>query len=180
VLPATAADTAAEMIDRIVHQMVTNDHKRDLTDAQRARAIQQMIDAGLSVTKVAKKWSVGKDTVKAAQTAATSSVALEALEGGQISLSEAAVLTEFEHDGAEPLDRLVAAAGTPRFDHVVAQLRAERASAQAYAQAVAAYTERGFTILDDDARWGSRLDWLPLRHLQRDGDDGEPKPSTNR
>jgi ParB family transcriptional regulator, chromosome partitioning protein len=133
-----------------------------------------MIDAGLSVTKVAKKLSVGKDTVKAAQTAATSSVALEALEGGQISLSETAVLTEFEHDGAEPLDRLVAAAGTPRFDHVVAQLRAERASAQAYAQAVADYTERGFTILDDDARWGWRLDRVPLRHLQRDGDDGEP------
>jgi ParB family transcriptional regulator, chromosome partitioning protein len=53
-LPATAADTAAETIDRIVHQMVTNDHKCDLTDAQRARGIQQMIDAGLSVTKVAK------------------------------------------------------------------------------------------------------------------------------
>ena len=50
----TAADTAAETIDRIVHQMVANDHKRDLTDAHRARGIQQMIDAGLSVTKVAK------------------------------------------------------------------------------------------------------------------------------
>jgi len=49
-LPATAADTAAETIDRIVHQMVTNDHKCDLTDAQRAGGIQQMIDAGLSVT----------------------------------------------------------------------------------------------------------------------------------
>ena len=54
VLPATGADTAAETVDRIVHQMVTNDHKSDLTDAQRARGIQQMIHAGLSVTKVAK------------------------------------------------------------------------------------------------------------------------------
>ena len=42
VLPATAADTAAETIDRIVHQIVTNDQKRDLSDAQRARGIQQM------------------------------------------------------------------------------------------------------------------------------------------
>ena len=58
---------------------------------------------------------------------------------------------------------------------MVAQLRAERASAQAYAEAVADYTERGFTILDDDARWGWRLDRVPLRHLQRDGDDGEPE-----
>ena len=175
VLPATAADSAAETIDRIVHQMVTNDHKRDLTDAQRARGIQQMIDAGLSVTKVAKKLSVGKDTVKAAQTAATSSLALEALEGGQISLTEAAVLTEFEHDGPEVLNRLVAAAGTPQFDHVVAQLRAERASAQAHAEAVAEYTERGFTILDDEDRWGWKLDRVPLRHLQRDGGGGEPE-----
>jgi len=95
VLPATAADTAAETIDRIVHQIVTNDHKSDLTDAQRARGIQQMIDAGLSVSKVAKKLSLGKDTVTAAQAAAKSSVALEALEGGQISLAEAAALTEF-------------------------------------------------------------------------------------
>ena len=54
VLAATAADTAAETIDRIVHQIVTNDQKRDLSDAQRARGIQQMIGAGLSVTRVAK------------------------------------------------------------------------------------------------------------------------------
>jgi ParB family transcriptional regulator, chromosome partitioning protein len=94
VLPATAADTAAETIDRIVHQIVTNDHKSELTDAQRARGIRQMIDAGLSVSKVAKKLAVGKDTVTAARAAAKSSVALEALDGGQIGLAEAAALTE--------------------------------------------------------------------------------------
>jgi ParB family transcriptional regulator, chromosome partitioning protein len=54
VLAASAADTDAETIDRIVHQIVTNDQKRDLSDAQRTRGIQQMINAGLSVTKVAK------------------------------------------------------------------------------------------------------------------------------
>ena len=106
VLPPRQPITAAETIDRIVHQIVTNDHKSDLTDAQRARGIQQMIDAGLSVSKVAKKLAVGKDTVTAAQAAAKSSVALEALEGGQISLAEAGALTEFEHDGPEPVDRL--------------------------------------------------------------------------
>ena len=161
VLPATAADTAAETIDRIVHQIVTNDHKSDLTDAQRARGIQQMIDAGLSVSKVAKKLSVGKDTVKAAQTAAKSSVALEALEGGQISLTEAAVLTEFEHDGPEasivwspPLAHRSSTTWWP-------SCAAERASAQARAEAIAHYTERGFTILDDEDRWG--WDWTGCR-----------------
>jgi ParB family chromosome partitioning protein len=118
---------------------------------------------------------VGKDTAKAAHTAAKSSVALEALESQQISLTEAAVLTEFEQDGSEAVDRLVAAAGTPQFDHVMAELRSERASAQARAEAIAHYTERGFAILDDGDRWGWKLDRVPLRHLQRDGDDGEPE-----
>ena len=44
VLPAGAADASVETIERIVHQIVTNDQKQDLTDAQRARGIQQMID----------------------------------------------------------------------------------------------------------------------------------------
>jgi ParB family chromosome partitioning protein len=118
--------------------------------------------------------SVPKDTVKAAETAAKSSAALEALEGGQISLAEAAVLTEFEQDGSEAVARLVTAAGTPQFDHVVAQLRSERASANALAQARAHYTERGFTILADDDRWGWKLDRVPLRSLQRTG-DGQPE-----
>ena len=38
--PATAADAAAETIERIVHQIVTNDQDLDLTDAQRARAVE--------------------------------------------------------------------------------------------------------------------------------------------
>lgn len=96
VLPSTAADASQETIDRIVHQIVTNDQKRDLTDAQRARGIQQMIDAGLSVTKVAKRLSVGKDAVKAAHAAARSATAMDALASGQLSLTEAAAITEFE------------------------------------------------------------------------------------
>ena len=42
VLPSTAADASQETIDRIVHQIVTDDQKQDLTDAQRARGIQQL------------------------------------------------------------------------------------------------------------------------------------------
>jgi hypothetical protein len=42
------------LAERVAEQVVENDQRRQLTDAQRARGIQQMIDAGLSVTKVAK------------------------------------------------------------------------------------------------------------------------------
>ena len=115
-----------------------------------------MIAAGLSVTKVAKKLSVAKDTVKAAITSPSRSVALEALESRQISLTEAAVLTEFEQDGAEAVDRLVAA-GTPQFDHVVSQLRSSAPAPRPAPKPSPHYTERGFTMIDDDDRWG----WKP-------------------
>ena len=65
---------------------------RSLTEAQRAKGIQQMLDAGASVTKVARKLSVHRDTVKAAATAAGSAAAMDALGSGQLSLPEAAAL----------------------------------------------------------------------------------------
>jgi ParB family chromosome partitioning protein len=172
VVSHTAADTSAETIDRIVHQLVANDQKADLSDAQRARGIQQMIDAGLSVTKVAKKLSVTKDTVKAAETAAGSATALEALEVGQLSLSEAAALTEVDDD-SDAVARLMDVAGTPRFDHVLAQIKADRVSAQFRAQEAARYVERGFTVLDERP-YGWHLDRIPLRSVSVAGEDGEP------
>ena len=113
VVPASAGDEAAEAVERIVHQIVTNDQKADLTDAQRARGIQQMIDVGLSVSKVAKKLSVSRDTVKAATAAAGSTAAMDALNSEQLSLVEAAALTEFEDAGPGELQKLLDAAGGP-------------------------------------------------------------------
>lgn len=178
VLPSTAADASQEIIDRIVHQIVTNDQKRDLTDAQRARGIQQMIDAGMSVTKVAKKLSVGKDAVKAAHTAAQSTTAMDALASGQLSLAEAAAITEFE-DMPGALDRLLSSAGTRWFEHKVAQLREERASAEAEALAAQAYTEKGFTVLEQRPEsWDEGC--IPLHYLvTAEGAEADDNAVTN-
>jgi hypothetical protein len=54
VRPITAGDEPAQLVERVAEQIVENDQRRQLTDIQRARGIQQMIDAGVSVTKVAK------------------------------------------------------------------------------------------------------------------------------
>ena len=52
-------DTVSKDADgRIVHQMVANDQRAALTGAQRARAIQTMLDTGISPTKVAKQLSI--------------------------------------------------------------------------------------------------------------------------
>lgn len=170
VRPATSGDDAAELVQRVSEQIVENDQRRALTEVQRARGIQQMMDAGLSVTRVAKKLSVAKVTVKAAATAAKSATAMQALDEGQLSLAEAAALTEFE-DMAGACERLLSVAGTRRFEHTVAQLRKERVSAQAQAQAEHHWRERGFTVLDERPA-AFDADCISLGHL-RTG-DGEP------
>jgi ParB family chromosome partitioning protein len=163
VLPATATDDAAEPVERIVHQIVTNDQNDDLTDVQRARGIQQMIDAGLSATKVAKRLSVSRHTVQAATAAAGSATAMEALSSGQLSLMEAAVLTEFEADQVS-VSKLLDAAGGPQFDHTVAQLRQDREAAKARAEAAESFAAQGYRVLDERRAWRDtncvELRWL--------------------
>jgi ParB family transcriptional regulator, chromosome partitioning protein len=164
VLPANASDDTDEAVERIVHQIVTNDQKDDLTDAQRARGIQQMIDAGLNATKVAKRLSVSRDTVKAATTAAESAAAMDALNCGQLSLVEAAALTEFDDAGPDVLQQLLDAAGGPQFDHTVAQLRQQRETEQAREQAAESYRAQGYQVIDEQPAWRDtscvELRWL--------------------
>jgi ParB family chromosome partitioning protein len=151
VRPLTEGDDTAHLVDRVAEQIVENDQRREITEAQRARGIQQLLDAGVSVSKVAKKLSVKKDTVKAAESVGKSDAAKAALDTGQLSLIEAAALTEFE-DLPGALERLTNAAGTTRFDHVVAQLREEYASWKAQLAVEAQWREKGFTVLEERSR----------------------------
>ncbi|CQD25089.1 nuclease [Mycolicibacterium conceptionense] len=149
VLPSSAADASEETIERIVHQIVTNDHVKAITEAQRARGIQQMLSAGVSQTKVAKKLSVKRDTVKAAAAAAKSNAAMTALDTGQLSLEEAAALSEFDGDD-DAIEKLIAVAGTTRFAFRVEELRQARERDRAYAAAVQDFTERGYRVIEHD------------------------------
>jgi ParB family chromosome partitioning protein len=144
---ASDGDDTAQLLERLTEQIVENDQRRELTTTQRAKGIQQMLDAGVSVTKVATALSVHKDTVKAAGTAGTSRAAMQALSTDQLSLTEAAALAEFD-DVPDALDRLVRVAGTQWFDHTVSQLREQQASLQALRQAETPWREEGFTVLD--------------------------------
>ena len=144
---ASDGDDTAQLVERVTEQIVENDQRRELTTTQRAKGIQQMLDAGVSVTKVARALSVHKDTVKAAGTAGKSQAAMEALSTDQLSLTEAAALAEFD-DVPNALDRLVRVAGTQWFDHTVSQLREQQASLKAQREAEQPWREKGFTMLD--------------------------------
>lgn len=165
-------DEKAQTVERLSEQIVENDQRRALTDAQRARGIQQMLDAGVSVTKVAKKLATARDTIKSAATAASSEAAMNALDSGQLSLAEAAALSEFDDD-PEAIERLIAVAGTSRFEHRVSEIRKEREAEQAYQQVAASYAEQGYTVLgeDDFPEYGDAT-CIELRYLRTA--DGEP------
>jgi ParB family chromosome partitioning protein len=156
-------DESTQVVERVSEQIVENDQRHALTEAQRARGIQQMLDAGASVTKVAKKLAIARDTVKSVATAAGSQAAMDALDSGQLSLAEAAVLSEFDDD-PEAIDRLLDVAGTNRFDHRVAEIRRERESQKAYEQAAASFAEQGYTVVDDLPAYGD-TSCVELRYL---------------
>lgn len=69
------------------------------------------------------------------------------------------------------VDRLLAAAGTRRFEHTVAQLREERITAEA--KAAQAYADKGFTVLTEQLpAWDEAC--IPLHHLvTADGDEAD-------
>ncbi|WP_141251274.1 ParB/RepB/Spo0J family partition protein, partial [Mycobacterium avium] len=50
----TAADDTSRTVQRVTQQITLNDKRRALTEAQRAKGIQELLIAGLTPTKVAK------------------------------------------------------------------------------------------------------------------------------
>lgn len=182
VLPADMTDTDTATVERIVQQMVANDRRRGLTNAQRARAIQQMLDTGMSATKVSKKLSMRREAVKAAGAAAKSSIALSALDDGQLDFEQAEVLTEFEDD-PDAVERLVRAArhGGQNFEHTVSTLRSQRALDALFVEAEKRYTDSGFTVLEDRPRWSDpaviSLEYLRTPEGESVAEDCEKQPA---
>lgn len=139
---------------RTIEQLVENDHRSTLTQVQRVHGIQQLLDDGLSVTKVAKKLSVSQERVKASKAVAGSQAATDALANGQLTLAEAAAITEFEDD-ENAMQRLLACGGGGySFDHMLSQLREQRESAQRLAAGEQQWRDKGYTVLDQPpASW---------------------------
>jgi ParB family chromosome partitioning protein len=165
-----AADDPYDTVDRVVDQISENDHRVKLSDSDRVFGIQLLLDAGLSVTKTAKKLARPAAYVKDAQAVAASQTAIDALHEGQVTLGEASVLAEFDgNDNA--LERLLRAAGTARFDQLAAQIRAEQAEAAELQRAEQQWAEQGYTVLDGQpASFDPAC--IPLDQLRRpDGTD---------
>jgi ParB family chromosome partitioning protein len=152
VIHAAAGDDKTQRTQRVVQQIVLNDQRSALTDAERARGINQLLLDGVSPTKVAKNLSTTRTTVDAARTAGTSAPAMSALDAGQLSLAEAVVFVEFDEDPEDQAE-LLEVAGTGQFQHRAEQLRADRAERQQRAEAAEQWAAKGYRVLEDRPDW---------------------------
>jgi ParB family chromosome partitioning protein len=165
----TASTAKDREVERLTQQVNTNDRRIALTAGQRAKAVTDMLDLGVSVTKIAKTLQYDKrDTVKTAGTAGRSETALGALDSGQLTLEQAAVVAVFDADGnTDAVETLLAA--RYNFHWTAQRLLAERDERKARAEEAKPYAERGFTVLEEEPAYGDpylRADDL----LSADGD----------
>lgn len=154
-LPARIVSGDDTTADRIVQQIIENDQREALSNADRAAAWQQLALEGLTPTKIAKRTGRKANEVKAGLQVAESAVAVETVTKHAITLDQAAVLIEFEDD-PDAHARLVeyAEQAPAQFNHEVQRVRDNRtrkAEAAAKRDELAA---AGWTIIDRAYGWG--------------------------
>jgi ParB family chromosome partitioning protein len=169
-IPAYIVDADEKTVDRIVQQLVENDHRDPVTDADRAAAYQQLAFEGLTPAVIAKRTGSKPATVKAGIAVAENNTAASAIVAHSLTLDQAAALIEFEGDDATVTALIETATSSPeQFAHATQRARDERRMTALREAAVDDLTARGFRILDREPGYYD-TDIVPIRELlTRDG-----------
>ena len=177
---AETEEEKAATIERITAQVVSNDHRTDLTRGQRMNAVAQLLDLGLTVPQVSKKLALRKDYTEQAGRAGRSANARRRVDDGQLSLEGAALLADLEAVGqrepwvAEAIEKILTQGDYYGIVFPLEKLRrriGERAEAS---DAAAEYTARGFALLHDEPSTNTGQ-WFSLADLRTSG--GDPVPA---
>jgi len=110
VVPVIVQAPVADEGQRIVDQLVVNEHRSGLSNADQVVAIRELALFGMSATAIAKKVGEKKATVDVALKVAGSPAAVDLMREKQVSLEDAAMLAEVaevdEEFAAELADKL--------------------------------------------------------------------------
>lgn len=149
---------------RIVRQLIANEHRAELDEAERVAAWKQLELEGMSVTAIARAVAEKPKRVKAGLAVAGSEAATKEVTEHQVTLDQALVIAEFEDD-PEVADRLrsIASHSPEQFEHEAQRFRDRRTERAEMEALIADYTERGYQQID----WPAYDDkaTLPLRDL---------------
>ena len=162
VISSAAADDAAT-IERITDQLQTNEQRTQLNNTDRATAFQQLLDLGVSRTKIAKVTHTPKKTVDAALAIAGSAHAMAAV-NDLLTLEQGAIIAGYEADGdTEAVSELLEAAAQGRFEHKHAELVETADERAALREGLAHWRDKGFHV--SDVRPQHRSAWIEFYGL---------------
>ena len=135
--------------DQVLAMLIENLRRHDLTELEEARGYQQLLDLGLSATKIAKATGTPRTRVRDALAVTKSDTALTTATAHGLTLDQALVLTEFAGDD-EALDTLTDAAveDPDQLLHVASRIRQDRERQAEYERLVAEHETAGVTILE--------------------------------
>lgn len=159
--------------DRIGDQMVENIHRAGMREAEIVAGVEQLALLGVSAAQIAKRTSIDRPTVNAALAVTKADQSRNRLDSGDLTLEEAAIFAEFEHD-PEAAERLENAKRWSRsLAHEAQRLRDEAAEREADAAEVERLRAEGLPVLS--AEEVEQADEV-LRIERLVTEDGEPLP----
>lgn len=132
--------------DRLTDQVTENDHRAALTDTERATAYDQLALLGMSAAQIAKATATKRETVTAALAVAKSETAREAIQNDGATLTEAAILAEFEDD-EEAVTDLLRNRHWNGMEHTAQRLRDQRARAALIQETIDSLAADGITAI---------------------------------
>ncbi|MFP7833109.1 ParB/RepB/Spo0J family partition protein [Marisediminicola sp. LYQ134] len=166
-VPVLIRDRPATDSDRVVDQLVLNDQRAALSDAEHTHAYKQLALFGLPATQIAKRTSTPIARVGDAITVANNEAASKVLSEYPISLEQAAKVAVFADD-KKAVKRITETLATQpgQFDHVIADLTKKRELAQQRASLVAEIEGMGITRLEDLRSWDRAPEgWVAIAEL---------------
>ena len=171
-LPARVVPQPADA-DRIGDQMVENIHRAGMREAEIVAGVEQLALLGVSAAQIAKRTSIDRPTVNAALVVTKADQSRNRLDSGDLTLEEAAIFAEFEHD-PEAVERLENAKRWRRsLAHEAQRLRDEAAEREADAAEVERLRAEGLPVLSaEDVEEADEV----LRIERLGTEDGESLP----
>ncbi len=145
--PAPDLTAKERVIARITEQITVNDHRIPLTHGDRAAGIADMLNLGVSVTKVAKSLAIRDlDTVRQAGRIGRSAAARTMLDENQLDLEQAAILADFDAAGDTAAVEQLQNEPRNSFLFKAHRITQERDEDRAYLAAALPYAAAGFAI----------------------------------
>ena len=174
-VPVLVVADDTDEASRIVKQWHENERRDALTETDRLAAVEQLTILGVPAGNIARRLGTPKKQVEAAVLANGSETAKAAAAKHALTLTEAALIAEFDGDGDGEVvkDILRAVKDGGSADHVAQRARDEKARQQAHDQAVTELVEAGVTVIDRPGYDDKTVE--ELREIRMVKKDGDPK-----